>query len=77
MIFSRVECDCPITNEIGSRFRSVGDFYSVFFNAIGIKTTGDDVLAELLQSDELANAVPKLLPLNLSAGRDYAGAEPL
>jgi hypothetical protein len=73
MMFSRAEYNCPTVEEIGSRFRAVADFYSVFFNAIGNAPAGAslrDVLAELLQSEELAKAVPKLLPLNLSAGRD-------
>jgi hypothetical protein len=73
MMFSRVEYDCPTVEEIGTRFRAVADFYSVFFNAIGNAPAGGglaDVLAELLQSEELAKAVPKLLPLNPSAARD-------
>jgi hypothetical protein len=75
VIFSRVEFDCPMIEEISSRFRAVGDFYSVFFGTSGISSIGDGpaaFLAEVLQSDELAKAVPKLLPLNLSAGKDCA-----
>src|SRR5258708_428330 len=75
MIFTRVEFDCPITDEVGGRFRTLGDFYSVFFSTAGNISAGNGfaaLLAELLQSDELAEAVPKLLPLNLSAGKEFA-----
>jgi hypothetical protein len=75
MMFSRIELDCPMTEEIGGRFRVVGEFYSVFFNTIGIGPASGgstDVLVELLQSDEFAKAVPALLPLNLSAGKNHA-----
>jgi hypothetical protein len=71
MMFSRVEYECPIIEDIGNRFRAVADFYSVFFNTVGMTGAGrEDVLAALLQSDELAKAVPKLLPLDLSAAKD-------
>jgi hypothetical protein len=75
MMFSRVEYDCPTLKEIGSRFRAVAEFYSVFFNPIGNPTAGGglaDVLAQLLQSEELAKAFPKLLPVNPSAAGDWA-----
>lgn len=73
MMFSRLEHDCPTIEEIGARFRAVADFYSVFFDAIGNGRAGagpNDVLAKLLQSEEITKAVPKLLPLNLSAASD-------
>lgn len=70
MIFSCAKIDCPTTEVIGNRFRAVGDFLSVFFNVIGTATTGSDMVEELLQSDEFAKAVPKLLPLNLEAAKD-------
>src|SRR5438067_1621949 len=75
MIFSRAENDCPTVDEVGKRFRVVADFYSLFFNAIGNVPAGGslaNVLAELLQSEELAKAVPKLLPINHSAARDFS-----
>src|SRR5436190_7343193 len=75
MMFSCLENDCPTIDEIGQRFRAVADFYSVFFNAIGNVPAGGslaDVLAELLQSEELAKAVPKLLPINPSAANHCA-----
>ncbi|CAN5455953.1 hypothetical protein BH11PLA2_BH11PLA2_32030 [soil metagenome] len=73
MIFSHVENDCPTVDEIGERFRAVADFYSVFISAIGnAPATGSfaDMLPELLESEELAKAVPKLLPINPSAARN-------
>jgi hypothetical protein len=73
MMFSRIQRDCPTSEEIGNRFRAVADFYSVFFNTIGTPPAGagrEVTLAELLQSEELTKAVPKLHPLNPTAGRD-------
>ena len=73
MMFTRVGCDCPITEDMGNRFRAVADFYSVFFNTLGTTTASvgrEDVLEELLKSEELAKAVPKLLPLDLTAAKD-------
>jgi hypothetical protein len=82
MMFSRIETDrfheilgndCPTVEEIGGRFRAVAGFYSIFFELIGNFPAGGrtaDVLAELLRSEELAKAVPQLLPFNPSAARD-------
>jgi hypothetical protein len=75
MMFKCVEFDCPIVNEIGNRFGDVGDFFSVFFSTTATAPAGDGpavLLSEILQSDELVRAVPKLLPLNQSAGKDSA-----
>ena len=72
MLFSHVETACPTVEEIGNRFRAVADFYSVFFSATRSAAAGGglpDVLADLLQSAELAQAVPKLLPLDLLAAK--------
>jgi hypothetical protein len=75
MLFSRAEMDCPFTELIGDRFRSVGDFHSEFFHLIGSMSpdagTGD-VLGALLRSEEFAKAVPTLVPLDLSAAKDFA-----
>ena len=75
MIITQVEHDCPIPDEIVRRFQAVGEFCSVFFSATSTRAGGQDpseVLASLLQQNELGEAVPKLLPFNLSAARHFA-----
>jgi hypothetical protein len=66
-MLNRIEIECRTLEEISRRFRNVGEFYSVFF-----RSTVSDLGAgfqEVLSSDLLHEAVPRLLPLNESAAR--------
>lgn len=79
-MFQRTEIDCPALAAVADRFRSAGEFVSVFFRvAVPVSPSYPNffersfsaVLNEVLQSSVLVGAAPELAPLNLKAAKAF------
>src|SRR5262245_48751063 len=77
-MFEQVHFQCPGLSEVGWRFEDGGEFHSVFFrrtDGVSPYSLGDQgwapVLAEVLNSAFLAEAVPGLRPVDAGAASQF------
>jgi len=74
-VFNRIEIDCPPLNEIGRRYLNVAEFYSVFFRPAipaNFSSGSEAAIRDMLEANPLTEAVPRLVPINLSAACKFA-----